>query len=608
MSFSHSPSSSSQAHSPQSNPLIPANCCLELGKRMQQSTCHNCDQRGHWSYYCPSKSPKTKPFSPGKDSTVPSNKKIQCPCGHGSCVIKSRYGRDYYACPIKRGEKCTKEVVKWCNEAIVERDFQPPPFKYPHCACSAGVCKRVKGTYSKYYFICPIKQGQGSCGYIVSEDDVKLLSRKSTVPVQQSRQRTHDDFWEGCLNDEMGDELGKGDGLHVQIKRMRIADSPASPLPVNLSETLGKKDAGAALNAANSKRDGFPDLVFDDDDDLEFANSVSWETVEAEAFLLLSCLSTPSRICWRQIMFQRRIFSNVSFGSCPMGWLGRLLFFYPTQSLKHPTPLPFYCCVFPSYNPIIVPKKTSIPDCPVECNQLAISRVSQHTQLSTVKTEVSGDVVSPSKSPDGKRKSILSKAQRHREVVLFTQQRLLIDLETLAPHEHESMREAAKNTFELLNVIGVDYKQFSDNVLDYINFVSSIAEIDRSMENSLTMEERIKLFEEEKMRFVQLQDDYVKTKALLEASYRHRQLLCEQVSNLKAMLNEKQKQLKHRELETLKIETHLRDLKRNILETDATLKERAEQTEVARKHSEERQAKQIAAKEALAKAKLELEN
>lgn len=159
------------------------------------------------------------------------------------------------------------------------------------------------------------KQGQGSCGYIVSEDDVKLLSRKSTVPVQQSRQRTHDDFWEGCLNDEMGDELGKGDGLHVQIKRMRIADSPASPFPVNLSETLGKKDAGAALNAANSKRDGFPDLVFDDDDDLEFANSVSWETVEAEAFLLLSCLSTPSRICWRQIMFQRRIFSNVSFGN-----------------------------------------------------------------------------------------------------------------------------------------------------------------------------------------------------------------------------------------------------------------------------------------------------
>ena len=80
-------------------------------------------------------------------------------------------------------------------------------------------------------------------------------------------------------------------------------------------KNIRKKDAGAALNAANSKRDGFPDLVFDDDDDLEFANSVSWETVEAEAFLLLSCLSTPSRICWRQIMFQRRIFSNVSFGN-----------------------------------------------------------------------------------------------------------------------------------------------------------------------------------------------------------------------------------------------------------------------------------------------------
>ncbi|RDY09864.1 hypothetical protein CR513_05726, partial [Mucuna pruriens] len=66
------------------------------------------------------------------------------------------------------------------------------------------------------------------------------------------------------------------------------------------------------------------------------------------------------------------------------------------------------------------------------------------------------------------------------------------------------------------------------------------------------------------MRFARLQDEYVKTEALLEASNRHRQLLSEQ--------------------------------------------ERVEQKEAARKQSEKKQAKQIAAKEVLEKEKLELEN
>ncbi|KAG5085831.1 hypothetical protein JHK82_053228 [Glycine max] len=53
-------------------------------------------------------------------------------------------------------------------------------------------------------------------------------------------------------------------------------------------EIPDKEGAGAALNAANLKHVGFLEL--------EFTNSVSWETTEAEAFLLLSHLSTPSRI------------------------------------------------------------------------------------------------------------------------------------------------------------------------------------------------------------------------------------------------------------------------------------------------------------------------
>ncbi|XP_027351149.1 uncharacterized protein LOC113862253 [Abrus precatorius] len=614
------PPSTSRVQLHPSTPEIPIRCSPNLAKRMQGDTCYVCHQQGHWSWYCPLKSlsPK-KPLlsSPPKHESQVSPIMILCRCGHGFCEIKPshsdrNWGRKYYACPIKRGAKC-KDFVKWCDDRVDDSDLQPPVFKYPECECGAGVCRRVKGRENtdhafKYFFVCPVKRDHGSCGYCVSEDE--LLNRESIVPTRQGRQRSLLDFFEGHQNDntdsDMVTDLGEGDGLLVQAKRMRVMDSYENPLSIAVSEIPEEEDAGAAVRAATSEHVGFPEFEVADDD-IEFTNSVSWESIEAEA-LVLYRMSTSSRIQRQQRLFQRRNFVDTSFCSCPMGWLGRLLFFYPTHSLKFPTPGPFFCCVFPSFDPIVVPKQTIIPDGPYEHNQLAISNVSQHTQLSTgCHTEVSRDVVSPDKS-QGERKSIMSKAQRHREVVLFTQQRLLIDLETLDPREHESMREAAETTFELLNSLGVYYKQFSDHVMDYINFASSIAEIDKSMENSLTIEEHNKLFEEEKMRYSHIQDNYAKTEAMLDASNHHKQLLCEQVSNLKAMLHEKQNQLKSRELETLKIENDLGDLKRIMLAADITLKERAEQSEIARKRSEERGAKQIAAKASLEKAKLELEN
>ncbi|KOM38461.1 hypothetical protein LR48_Vigan03g184300 [Vigna angularis] len=547
MYFLGSPSKSQAQSSQGTDVVIPSDCPPHLVKLMQQGNCFTCGQIGHWCRYCPSKSPNSKSVSPSPNQASPlSSNAVQCRCGHGACEIKTaRSGRNFYTCPIKSGVKC-KDFVKWCDEPVAESNLQPPAIKYPECACKAGVCRRVKSKEAdgvfKYCFTCPVKKGHGSCGYRVWEDEIKLLDGKSIVPTQRSRQRTLHDFWEGCKNDETDDELGS-----ERSKRMRVGHCSEDPSAV--ADIADKED------------------FMVDGDDFEFINSLSLETVEEEAFLSLSQLSTPSRFRWRQIMFERRISSDDSFGT------------------------------FPSFNPIIVPKQRNVSDGP--CNKLAITNVSQqHAQLST-------DLVSPSKLQYGERKS---KASWHREMILFTQQQLLAGLETLAPHEHESMKEAAETTFAILNVLQVDYKKFSDHVLDYINFSSSIAEIDKSMENFHTMEDLNKLFEEEKKRLAQLQDDHVKTKALLEASKRHRQLLCEEVSDLEAMLNEKQNQLKFCELETLKIETRLGDLERNILETDITLKKRAEQTKVEKKPCEERQAKQIAAQEALQKAKLELEN
>ncbi|KAJ1389466.1 Zinc finger, CCHC-type [Sesbania bispinosa] len=613
---------------------------------MQSDKCFKCNQVGHWAQCCPSNSPNNKPFTPSPNHHFPN--KIQCRCGHGSCDIKTannsrNSGRRYYVCPIKRGVRC-KDFVKWCDDHIDDSELQPPLFKYPVCECGAGVCRRVQGTPEtpgdiKYYFVCPVRKpficiihlvlegrlmncggegwitgldflmivkhvvmnkDHGSCGYRVSEDE--LLNCTSIVP---SRQRSLDEFLEGCQNDEPDNDLGKECDLLVQNKRMRIMDDSKIPLSIAVSEIPEGEDGGSAIKAAGLEHVDFPEFEISDDD-LEFTNSVPWEDIEAEAFVS-SSLSTPSRIHNRQSVFEKDL-DDASFGSCPTGWLGRLLFIHPTQTLKFPQSQPIFCYVFPSFNPIVVPKQENIPDGSLECNNLAINSLSQSTQLATgCYTEVSKVVVSPIKSP-GSESKLMLKEQRQREVILFTQKRLLSDIETFDPHEHESMREAAEITFALLDRLAVDYKQFSEHIWNYINLASSIAEMDKSMKNSLTLEEHNKLFEEENMRLAHIQDHCVKTEALLEASNHHRQLLCEEVSHLKATLHEKQNQLKSCELEMMKIETDLGDMKRRKLEVDMILRDRAEQAEMARKQIEEKQAKQIAAKTALEKAKLELEN
>lgn len=146
-----------------------------------------------------------------------------------------------------------------------------------------------------------VTQAHGSCGYGVTEDELLNGNSNSIARLKQSRQRTLHDFWDGCQS--------QNDGSQEQIKRMRITDC---------SENPNIEGASATQNAANVKRDGFSELE-SAADDIEFMNSVSWETIEAEAILSLSRRSTPSRIPsrirWRQIMFQKRIFSDDSFGN-----------------------------------------------------------------------------------------------------------------------------------------------------------------------------------------------------------------------------------------------------------------------------------------------------
>ncbi|CAI8613520.1 unnamed protein product [Vicia faba] len=573
----------SSRYSPNSNPL--------------NNNCFKCHQPGHWASVCPLKSSKSKPHF---RSQVSPSQQIYCRCGHGFCEVKTshsdkNYDRDYFTCPIKRGA-CCSTFVKWCDDPINESDLQPPLIKYPECDCGAGVCRKVMETEEgsrrvKSYFACPIKQSHGSCGYRVWEDEVlstasidELVNNPSVVPIRQSKQRSLNGFFTGGqtdtpVNDDLANDLADGSDLLLTTKRMRITDSSENPSPVTGSEILEGKSRGSSIEEVSLQDVGFPKIEFEDD--LESINLASWAAVEAEA----------SGISCRQSLFQNDTLAADAS-------LGRLIFFHPTQSLKSPQPKPFFCCISPSLHPIEVPKQTSTLNSQSECNDLAIKTPNQCTQLST-------DVVSPNRS-QGSDSQV--KARRQREVALFRQQRLLNDLEDLDFHQHESMRETAEAIFSMLNLLGFECKQFSDYVWNCINLATTMAEIDESMKNSPALEQHSKFLEEEKARLANIKDDYMKTETLLGESNQKRNLLSEDIAHLEATVLEKRNELKICELETLKVETQLDDLKRRMLEVDVTIKDKVRQAEAARKQIAKRDRKQVEAMTALEKAKHELVN
>lgn len=268
----------------------------------------------------------------------------------------------------------------------------------------------------------------------------------------------------------------------------------------------------------------------------------------------------------------------------------------------------FITGVFPSFNPAYVPKQASIPDVPFgEHNQLDVTSLSQPTQLSIdFHSECSRDV-SLNKSPSSRKRKLMSRAQRQRQVAFVAQKQLLTDLVTLEPHQHESMKEAAYDTFTLLDNLGANDTQFSEHIWNFISLNSSLAQMNETIETSLSPEEHCKRLEEEEAKYAHIHNLYVKTEAQFQASDQRRQSLCKEISHFEAILFEKQNQLKSYELETSNIEMELGDLRRIMLETDTALKARAEQAKAARECREETQEKQIAAKAALQKAILELE-
>ncbi|RZB59603.1 Calcium-binding mitochondrial carrier protein SCaMC-1 isoform E [Glycine soja] len=351
----------------------------DLNARKKNGTCLRCKQKGHWYWECPLIKSST---------TIPNT-----PRTYGVAVAMAVAKEN-----LKESEKPPQGVLCLPHKKCMVKDV---------------ITVLLNGAMIAMLrvFFCSLRRlsilsGQGSCGYKVWEDEL-LHNNKSPVQQSLSCKITLNGFGEGDQNDQDLDEDGKL--LVNHSKKMRIMDSSEDPTSMVVPDA---------------------ELSQSEDEVLEKASP-------------LSCLSesTLSTIGGQQHVFPRHIFADVgadpSFGSCPLGWLGGQ--FSLSQNLKSPSPQSIFCCGFPSFNPIDVPKQSSITNVPCgEHSQLDVIGLSQQTQLSSSE------------------RKLMSRTQRQRQMAFAVEQQLLIDLATLEPHEHESMKEAAQDTFAISDNLGAN--------------------------------------------------------------------------------------------------------------------------------------------------------
>ncbi|XP_057802500.1 uncharacterized protein LOC131017791 [Salvia miltiorrhiza] len=100
-------------------------------------------------------------------------------CSAGICQLKrsttpQSRGCYFFTCPAR-----THKSFKWANK-VEPHEWMPVPY----CGgCNAGVCRVKRETSGpnagRLMFLCTIKEGQGSCGYRVWQDELEKMEARN---------------------------------------------------------------------------------------------------------------------------------------------------------------------------------------------------------------------------------------------------------------------------------------------------------------------------------------------------------------------------------------------------------------------------------------------
>ncbi|KAG6676178.1 hypothetical protein I3842_15G139800 [Carya illinoinensis] len=611
---------------------------LHLHPVMERDACFNCHQRGHWAKNCPFKTPDKK-FEPSSaivslpsssssnDSDLPL---IRCRCGQDYCLVRTSRtdknpGRKFYTCPGVNGSKCG--FFKWCDEAKNGESSKSPQSVYPLCSCGAGVCRRntwqVGPNAGRSYFVCPIKKGHGACLFHQWEGTQDVI--------------TINDLEEECKLDVFAKSTSKnltgglGDLSIEHSERIKF-ESPEMGNPQQQSPSFVALDGHFENEQEPLIESGGHDKT------LDFSNPAKYidpSHVEASStlhdlVLLGAELSDPivkktllmsHATAWAEIYCQETQFwmqitsardkstQGQILGHHVLGWWGRLAFL-PSRCLSVPPTRPFFCCVFPSFDPTFVQNKNvfnneGFTDLPHSLSSADFDKPS--SQISggdtTAVSNVSWELSNPkSSSPIFEGSTTTSHLEVLEQTLVYVQNQLITSLQSMDPLKHESMTQAAKATFDVLDRLSVDYTPFRECVRKFIDLASSLADMEHPATNEHSLQELIEQYHCEKVRYEDICHFHAKTVSSLMASSQRILSLREEVSYVKDLLMRVENQLSGCEAETKVLETRAGEICKDMLGSQKSLQTLSEAMELCLRREQE----QNAAKAALEMARLEL--
>ncbi|XP_011004265.1 PREDICTED: uncharacterized protein LOC105110803 isoform X1 [Populus euphratica] len=545
--FSSTPpqASPSASPSPQRNPK-------------EHDQCFLCKRLGHWSKDCPSKTlTKSLALSPGSASSpsvqVPDLPVVRCPCGRGTCKVSTSNtvknpGRKFYACPVDRRTSGSCGFFKWSDDIAAR-------FKPPMCPCGAGSCSlnlvSSGPDRDRWYFACRIKKKHGACKFFQwadSEGNNMQNMQGDESKVYPARRSLF------TVNNELCTEDNRSSGAELESTMVESDDNyPISSMdpPIRKDEVLVR------------------DLVMQD--------SESWDLVSGTALEVPPLIPKPEIPC-QEPEFSLQI-SNA-------------------RHTKSEGTSPF--------DPVI----EDVGD--IEGLALLAGSSSNDDESDIQQGPFLQSPREDAERPNGifqkpsGTKTVVENSDPSKLALKTFGQGLLDILQSMDRTQHETMLKVAENTFDTLRHLSIDYASFSKAVREYIQCKSKLAGIEESMGEDFSREEFLDHYNDKKTQFDNISQRHVEAVSAYEASENHLQSLRVEVSRVKNMLLDLEKQLSFCEAETLRCKSCVTEISNHKSESERSLDAACEKMEEAWKLEDERDSMVYAANAALENARAQL--
>ncbi|CAK7329740.1 unnamed protein product [Dovyalis caffra] len=531
----------------------------------EDDQCFTCKGFGHWAKDCPNKTPKkSQASSPGSSSSpsvqVPDLPVVRCPCGRGNCKVytastNKNTGRKFYTCPgdHRTSDKC--EFFKW-TDVIAAR------FKSPMCPCGAGICSLNFVSSSpdrdRWYFACRIKKNHGACQFFQWADFVvnNMLIMRVDESKGHSVPRSLFTDHQVLLNNEPCKEDDQSSDIELESAIFESLDnSPDSSM------------------ASPFRKDEIP------------VRDVVMQDFESCDLVAGTALQVPPSIPKSEILCPESEFSlQISAGGQTTREEGSTPSFDPVVEVVGDIEGPTLLSDSSSND-----EERDIPQDPLP---QSLGKDAEHPN--SVFQEPSGI------------KIVVQKNDISKSALETFGQGLLDILQSMDPTQHEKMLKVAEATFDALRHLSIDYASFSKAVIEYIHCKSKLSGIEESMGKAFSSEQFLANYNDKKTRFDNISQLHVEAVSAYESSENRLQSLHGEVSRVKNVLLQLEKQSSLCEAETLRLKSHVAEISEDKSESERSLDAASEKMEEAFKLEHDRDSIVESANAALENARVQL--